>query len=282
MTSAGLFAGVDEKVRKALCLKEREQLWHRRTYLDVTCVRATEIIDLVRRLYGVVETHPKLGRREPSRENWRWDLQVCVRDRNKSPEVVLERAVALLAKRGCLKAWCNQIPVASGLIDGSSDKRAAVDLARITHDRLDLYELKWNSDTPLYAAFEILQYGLAYLLCRVNQERFKYDDLDTMKVKALGLNVLAPRLYYKDRNLFWLQKGLDAGIRKLAQDLLGSDFQASFQFLALKRKPTEHFLKDGADAMASCGAELLAPGALALVRAMSKLTPPDWPARDYR
>ena len=99
--------------------------------------------------------------------------------------------------KGIWQSGATRIPVASGLIDEKLNKRAAVDLAKIEEDRLDLYELKCESDNPVYAAFEILQYGLAYLLCRVNRKEFGYADLRTMKVNALGLNVLAPHSYYK-------------------------------------------------------------------------------------
>ena len=179
----------------------------------------------------------------------------------------------------------NQIPVASGLINDRLDKRAAVDLARIAEDRLDLYELKWKSDTPIYAAFEILRYGLAYLLCRANA-KLGYTEFDTMKVSALGLNVVAPLPYYehKDIDLTWLQAGLNAGIGKVAEEQLRVvGFCASFQFLALPKElsvePTGLFAS-GAEAKAACGVTpLVAPQAMALVQAMSNLTPV-WPAPD--
>ena len=164
--------------------------------------------------------------------------------------------------------------MASGLIDDRLDKRAAVDLARIEEDCLDLYELKWASDTPIHAAFGILRYGLAYLLCRANRREFGYADLRTMKVNALGLNVLAPPSYYKKLNLdlTWLQAGLDAGIRTVAQEQPESGLRASFRFMALPVEPKDLFA-DGAEAKAACGATPLAPKAVALVRAMSNLTP---------
>jgi len=167
MSSAGLFAGVDEAICSVLGLKERKQLRQRKTYLEIVPVQADVLVDLVRQLHALMAAN--LGNRQPSAQNWRWERQICIDDINPSPEVVLERAVALLAERGHLtEKWCNQIPVASGLVDHKSDRRAAVDLARLAGGRLDLYELKWESDTPIYAAFGILRYGLAYLLCRVN------------------------------------------------------------------------------------------------------------------
>jgi hypothetical protein len=273
----GLFACVDEEICKVLGLAERKQLEHRRTYKKIKSVQATMIVDLVRRLYERVSNN--LGEREPSKMNWILRRRTSVRETNLSIEVVLERAVVLLAEHKHLAGWYNQMPVASGLIDGRSHKRAAVDLARIAKDRLDLYELKWKSNTPLYAAFEILRYGLAYLLCRASKAKFKYDHHCTMKVNALGLNVLAPDEFYEGGNLLWLQEGLDTGIRRVAQEQLGCEFQASFRFLALKREPTDPekpmppFFKTGAAAKVACGAEPLGTEAMALVQAMGKLSP---------
>jgi hypothetical protein len=268
----GLFSGTDMAIRNALGLEEGRQLRHKTNQALVgKSVKTEALINLVRELYQIVETN--LRDRAPSVENWRWRLQTYIGEKNISPEVILERAVAILAEQGQLDAvgrWCNQIPVASGLVDHKSDKRAAVDLARIAGERLDLYELKWKSDTPIYAAFEILLYGLAYLLCRVNQTKFGYERLDSMMVKNITLNVLAPTAYYGNLDLAWLQTGLDAGIRKVSQELLGTDFQASFRFLTLPVGPTPPFVS-GAEVISACRATPLAPSAKALVQAISNL-----------
>jgi hypothetical protein len=266
--SGGLFAGTDAAICHVLGLKHARQLRQRTAYLQIarSQVSADVLIDLVRTLYRLVESNRR--ERKPSSENWRWKPQTYIAGKNKSPEIVLERAIALLAHRGDLNDWSNQIPVASGLVDHKSDKRAAVDLARIKDGQLDLYELKWASDTPVYAAFEILRYGLAYLLCRVNRTKFGYDDLKAMEVDALGLNVLAPCLYY-EQDLTWLQAGLDAGISKVSQEQLGVDFRASFRFRVLPGGPA---FASGAEATTVCTAAALEPRALDLIRTMSRLS----------
>jgi len=261
----GLFVGTDLAICRALGLDDTKQLKQRTTYRELSRrpVAVDVLVDLTRCLYGLISSN--LGERTPSTENWRWMPKAKIHPGNRSPEVILERSIALLVERKHMKGWCNQIPVASGLVDSRSDKRAAVDLASIAGDRLDLYELKWKSDTPIYASFEILRYGLAYLLCRGNPA---YASLETMKVEALGLNVLAPPSYY-GFDLGWLQAGLDAGIRTVAHEQLSPDFRASFRFLVVRAIP----LGSGAEAMATCGAAPLGLAGEALVRAMSELTP---------
>jgi len=44
---------------------------------------------------------------------------------------MLEKAIAILAKEDYLLEWYNQIPVASGLLNSTADRRAALDLARV-------------------------------------------------------------------------------------------------------------------------------------------------------
>jgi hypothetical protein len=154
--SAGLFAGADKAICRVLGLEGKKQLKQRTTYQEVARRRVPrdKLVVLVRELYGLVRDNAKLCEHTPSDENWRWKLQTGISNGNESLEVVLERAVALLAGQGHLAdlseqghpvKWCNQIPVASGLIDDKLDKRAAVDLARIAGDRLDLYELSPRS-----------------------------------------------------------------------------------------------------------------------------------------
>ena len=66
------------------------------------------LVDLVRQLYKLVGAN--LGERKPSAENWRWKPQIRIQDRNESPEVVLERAVALLAKQRHLENGATRFP----------------------------------------------------------------------------------------------------------------------------------------------------------------------------
>lgn len=95
-----------------------------------------------RRLYELIESNR--GVRIVSQKNWRVEPQTNISDNNKSKEVILERAIAILGERGILPGWINQVPVASGLVNESADKRAAVDLVFLEVSRATFVELKWG------------------------------------------------------------------------------------------------------------------------------------------
>ena len=138
--------------------------------------------------------------RDPLWESKNWQLRhrtdFSKNSNSKRLETMLERAIAILAVADELPEWHNQIPVASGLIDGKKHKRAAVDLVRMGDDAAEMVELKWKSDTPLYALFEVLLYGLALLLCRRKAEKFGYCGLEMIEAPVVKLAVLAPSQYY--------------------------------------------------------------------------------------
>jgi hypothetical protein len=94
-------------------------------------------------------------------------------------------------------------------------KRAAIDLLEYKGNSAAFVELKWASDTPAYAAFEILRYGLAYLLCRDNKVDFKYEDKALMLVDAVELQVLAPAIFYDKCDLGFLAEGIGADLERL-------------------------------------------------------------------
>ena len=167
--------------------------------------------------------------RIPSRENWCLERVTTLAERNKSPEVVLERAIAVVAENGSLENWYNQIPVASGLIDERANKRAAIDLIEFSEDRVAFVELKWESDTPAYAAVEILRYAMAYLLCRDNREEFGYEDKSLMFVDTVDLQVLAPAVFYDKCDLQFLAMGIGEGLERLCADRT-DNLKMTFEF----------------------------------------------------
>jgi hypothetical protein len=186
-------------------------------------------LDIAALVYGVVSTNWRAGcagdNKERSQQNWRWTLQPQIGAGNRSPEVVLERAIASACDAAGRNDWANQIPVASGLIAGSTDGRRAVDLAhRRTDGAVELIELKIASDTPLYAAVELLGYASAWLLASADPPARRPELLREDRV---DLRVLAPAAYYAPFDLRALERAVDDGARRLGH---GQGAHLSFAF----------------------------------------------------
>jgi hypothetical protein len=165
----------------------------------------------------------------PSKENWRWKRHLELSPQNTSPELILERSIV----NACGDSWSNQMPTASGLVDPAAGRRAAVDLVyRENPTTYSLIELKVDSDNPLFAAIEILMYGLVFLWSKNNLEQLGYDE-QTQPVLAannIALSVLAPRSYYSDFDLTILATALNSG---LAEFGTRNGVRLAFEFCAL-------------------------------------------------
>lgn len=170
--------------------------------------------------------------RSASEQNWRSERQVHIGSGNRSPEVLLERAIARLSEAGALPTWYNQVPVASGLVTSVSDKRAAVDLVGLADDRLSLVELKWGSDNPVFAAFEILRYGLAYLHAWLHRAELGYDRTAMLRARDVQLVVLGPREFYAGYDVAWLAESLDAALARFSGDNTNDGLRIGFSFAA--------------------------------------------------
>ncbi|NQV19999.1 MAG: hypothetical protein HQ511_01135 [Rhodospirillales bacterium] len=231
-----IFAGTDEIIFSALGLGPGETLDHKSTCrrLGSTPLDVQAISTLVSDLYRQVETN--WSDRTPSRENWRVERRITASPKNKSPEVLLEQSISLMSEQGFLDGWYNQIPVASGLIDGFADKRAAVDLLQFDGESAALVELKWDSNNPAFAAFEILRYGLAFLFCYLNRDKFGYADKPLMAAKQVSLRVLAPHNFYNGYDLPWLGRGLDQSLRAFAATATGGALTIDFAFTSFPQE----------------------------------------------
>jgi hypothetical protein len=136
------------------------------------------------------------------------------------------------------------MPVASGLFGSRTDKRRAVDLVYDhKNGRYDFVELKIKSDNPLYAAMEILGYGLVYLASR--QDRAKNLGYDSKALPVLGaseiaLCVLAPQAYYENCNLRWLEIAINDGLAVIATDGLKMKFNFE-QFFYSWKSGSSHY-----------------------------------------
>ena len=156
------------------------------------------------------------GYTNPSKENWRWKRHQSLGTDNRSPELKLERAIV----NACGENWSNQMPTASGLTGPAADKRAAVDLVlREDPTSYSLVELKVNSDTPLFAAVEIMKYGLLLLWSKNNQDVLGYEQKrqPILAAKTVTLGVLAPADYYSNFDLTRLASVLDSGLDEFGE-----------------------------------------------------------------
>ncbi|MEI6641971.1 MAG: hypothetical protein WCL10_08015 [Novosphingobium sp.] len=167
--------------------------------------------------------------KDRSKQNWRWhSLQPQIAAHNRSPEVVIERAIAAACVALNRTDWANQIPVASGLVEGAGDGRRAIDLVR-RHDEnhFELIELKIASDNPLYAAVEIVGYACLWLLARSDRPGRSSAMLDAERI---DLTVLAPEAYYGRFPLADIESSFDEGVRALGS---GMGVTMSFGFRRL-------------------------------------------------
>lgn len=213
-TPRSLIEHVEETVRRALGIASTR---HRSAMRDLRLTADQDLVDLIFRT--VADNHERgdaAANRDRSQENWRWPRpQPQIAAQNTSREVVLERAIAAACKRAGRTDWANQVPVASGLIAGTAEGRRAIDLVRQCSQRhFELIELKIASDTPLYAAVEIIGYGCIWLLARAYPPRLRSAILDADHV---DLRVLAPAAYYTRYDLTALEAALDRGCRSLGR-----------------------------------------------------------------
>ena len=273
---SGIFDGMDAIIASFFGLRNDQHLKQHSVSRGLTDAGIADgsFPELVSSLYGRIESN-HTGRL-PSRENWRSKRVTTLSKCNKSPEVLLERAVAMLSEVGPLPGWLNQVPVASGLINDRFDKRAALDLVKLEGDAAWFIELKWEIDTPAFAAFEILRYGLAYLFCRANAANFDYSDRPLMRVSRVDLQVVAPTVFFKKHDLAWLERGLDHAVGDFSPLKTSGQLEMGFEFFAL---PPDFRLPfhNGEEVMTACKAKPPTEGARRVCDAFENLSPV-WPA----
>jgi hypothetical protein len=178
------------------------------------------------------EAQPR-ARRAFSQKNWRFDKQLTIDPNNPGLEKRLEKRIAFLTDDD----WANQIPTSSGLIE-SGGKQCNIDLGHRKGTAYSLIELKSGAgaDTPLYAAIEILRYGVVYLFSRLHRGRLGYDDKRVFDATTIRLRVLAPRPYYclykcsKLNALKWLAEPISQGLALFASNRFDGDLAMDFAF----------------------------------------------------
>jgi hypothetical protein len=131
-------------------------------------------------------------------------------------EKVLEKMVA----RRNPDQWVNQVPVASGVFSSSADRKRAIDLVHCVGDgAYEFIELKTEMGTnnPVYAAQEILLYGVVYAFYRncASKQDVSNEGKQLLSAKSITLVVAAPKGYYTNyTNLGCFEKCL---ARQLAE-----------------------------------------------------------------
>lgn len=193
---ASLFDGTDCIIRQFLGF-ERKRLNNKVT--RIRSISDKEYLDFIDEMYSIMDNnYRQIGYKpESSSSLWRCRHEVYIRNDNSSKEKILEKSVAILAKKDHMPEWFNQCPVASGITDPSADSKRAVDLVQWCEltKCVRLIELKWESNTPPYALFEILEYGLAYIFCRVHREKLPIQA-PLMNARHVALEVAAPHSFY--------------------------------------------------------------------------------------
>ena len=138
----------------------------------------TEYMDNVTNIYNQMKANCP-NPHSTSRKLWELRRAYDIASHNKSPETLLEKAVAMLAARGQMPGWFNQCPTASGITDSSMsrqdskavNKKSNVDLVYWdeANKHAHLVELKWKSDNPISALKQVLGYGTAYIFLSGSQ-----------------------------------------------------------------------------------------------------------------
>jgi hypothetical protein len=188
--------------------------------------------ELVRRLLARISENrsalTQAGTPVRGGQMWRFKKNLELARGNASLEVRIERAIARLMDSD----WVNQVPVSSGLTDGHEATRSIDLVHRHSDTEYDFIELKalspgrkcGGNQTPLFAAMEILQYGLIFFYCRENQEVLFPGTADLrplLRARIIHLEVLMTHNCYGQpggvgpSGLAWLNSILLSGLEEL-------------------------------------------------------------------
>jgi len=160
----------------------------------------------------------------PSKENWRWTKNLNWSLRAKVDEKTIEKLIS----QECGPDWVNQVPTASGLLNHAGEKSCSIDLVwRIREAEYEFIELKYRDSTPLFAAFEVVKYGMLYLLSRKHVSLLGYTIAfnPLLWAKVVHLVVLAPPEFYLQYKLKWLEDDLLSALECLGYDDLTIKFR---------------------------------------------------------
>jgi hypothetical protein len=231
--AASILCGADAIIDRHLgCLDVGSSSPH---YLHKsTCLRLSETpllkfnaCTLIREIVSTVQLNwlqSDRRTRPSSPAIWRFEPRLHIADNNRSAEKLLEKAIAKL-----LPNWVNQVPTASGLASSRRDRHRNIDLVhRISPDEFEFVELKIESDTPLVAAMELLQYFVLFLFVRQTFPSLIVKRI-VFNARQLHLCVLAPQRFYREYQLQWFEQECTRGVSEVAAD---HAIEADFAFHA--------------------------------------------------
>ncbi len=214
----GLFAGVREVIDKGLGV---DNYATRRSARQLAkCGIPPGAGALVSDVFETLDQNWKANGRSSgtSRQNFRWRCpKTAISSHNRSAEITLERALIDALQRTDRRDWSNQVPLISGMGGPYAFRRRAVDLVQYRGGRsIEFVELKVESDTPVFAAVEILVYGLLWLLSRRNRQHSS-EACPILDADDLTLSVLAPRAFYCGQDMDTIAKSVNDGLQALGE-----------------------------------------------------------------
>ncbi|MEO8927065.1 MAG: hypothetical protein ABI306_07860 [Caulobacteraceae bacterium] len=239
----GIFAGVDDIAERHLGIADIGTSQPRFRHLSAARrlsgrrPRDFDAAVLIEEVLALLEAkwRASIPARTPSVQNWRFEKQLWIAPHNTSGEKTLEKAIARVSG----DAWANQVPTASGLINGSNDKHRNLDLVfRRQAGGFELIELKYRSDTPLFAAVEALLYGVLYLFSQLHYPRGSIAQGYLLDAPTAHLQVLAPAEYYLGYNFDWLQTEITRGLERVVADRRNFPATMDFAFTTFPAKFT--------------------------------------------
>ena len=205
--------------------------------------------ELVRRLLDrIVENRSALteaGLAARGNELWRWKKNTSLSLANTSLEVRIEKAIVRLLG----DTWTNQVPAASGLSEDAEQRRSVDIVHRHDPKEFAFIELKAlrpgetsrGDQTPLFAAMEVLKYGLLFLYCKKHRDLLFPGCIEhrpILKANRVNLEVLMTAncyLHSEKRGPFrigWLSCLIADGLHELNeyQMLMNCESRVHFDF----------------------------------------------------
>ena len=213
-----------------------------------------------------------------SGELWRLRHECGIGDRQQTPKIMLDKAVAFLAESGHMPEWFNRCPVAAGITDPRIDNNYRVDLVHCCKlcRCARLIELKGKIDDLISARRKILRYGAAYIFCRVheNELQFPAKSLMKMNVRHVSLEVVAPLRFYNGCN----ERDSFERISKTLDQFAGSKINGLSMSLNARAFPDGFQIPfaNGKEVKDKCDTDPLSAEGKAVHDAFNNLTPV-WP-----